>query len=110
MLVDEFQDTSRAQWELVAQLVRNWSEGVGAGAEVTVTMQDGSTAEMIWSVREQIAYLSTIVTLLPGDVIATGTPTGVGMGRGIFLKPGDVMVASVAGIGSIRNPVAAERL
>lgn len=72
------------------------------------TMQDGTTAEMIWTVAEQIAYLSTIVTLQPGDVIATGTPTGVGMGRGICLKPGDVMVASVEGIGSIRNPVEAE--
>lgn len=74
------------------------------------TMQEDSTGNMIWTVREQIAYLSTIVTLEPGDVIATGTPTGVGMGRGIFLKPGDVMEASVEGIGSIRNPVAAEEV
>jgi 2,4-didehydro-3-deoxy-L-rhamnonate hydrolase len=72
------------------------------------TMQAGTAAEMIWTVAEQIAYLSTIVTLHPGDVVATGTPTGVGMGRGIFLKPGDIMVASVEGIGSIRNPVEAE--
>lgn len=71
-------------------------------------MQDGTTAEMIWTVREQIAYLSTIVTLMPGDLIATGTPTGVGMSRGIFLRPGDVMTASVEGIGELRNPVAAE--
>jgi 2,4-diketo-3-deoxy-L-fuconate hydrolase len=71
-------------------------------------MQSGTAAEMIWTVAEQIAYISTIVTLQPGDIVATGTPTGVGMGRGIFLKPGDVMVASVSGIGSIRNPVEAE--
>lgn len=71
-------------------------------------MQQGTTAEMIWTVAEQIAYLSTIVTLMPGDVIATGTPTGVGMGRGIYLKPGDVMVASVGPIGELRNPVEAE--
>ena len=69
------------------------------------SMQDGTTAEMIWSVAEQIAYLSTIVTLSPGDVVATGTPTGVGMGRGVFLKAGDVMEATIAGIGKIRNPV-----
>lgn len=68
-------------------------------------MQDGTTADMIWTTAEQIAYLSTIVTLEPGDVIATGTPTGVGMGRGIFLKPGDVMTAWVEGIGTLRNPV-----
>ena len=42
-------------------------------------MQKDSTTNMIWTVREQVAYLSTIVTLEPGDVIATGTPTGVGM-------------------------------
>ena len=72
-------------------------------------MQDGATSEMIFSVAEQIAYLSRLLTLKPGDLIATGTPTGVGMGRGIFLKPGDVMKASVEGIGSIENPVVAER-
>ncbi|RDU96706.1 fumarylacetoacetate hydrolase family protein [Trinickia dinghuensis] len=69
------------------------------------TMQDGSTSEMIFSIAEQIHYLSSILTLHPGDVIATGTPTGVGMGRGIFLKPGDVMVASIDGIGAIENPL-----
>ena len=71
-------------------------------------MQDGSTSEMIFSVAEQIAYLSHIVTLKPGDLIATGTPTGVGMGRGIYLKDGDVMRASIEGIGGIENQVAAE--
>ncbi|MEZ5515201.1 MAG: fumarylacetoacetate hydrolase family protein [Steroidobacteraceae bacterium] len=71
-------------------------------------MQDSTTAEMIWTVAEQIAYLSTMLTLVPGDVIATGTPTGVGMGRGVFLKDGDVMVAAVNGIGELRSPVARE--
>ena len=71
------------------------------------TMQDGNTSEMIFSIAEQIHYLSTILTLQPGDLIATGTPTGVGMGRGIYLKPGDVMVASIDGIGSIENPLVA---
>ncbi|MBL8379569.1 MAG: fumarylacetoacetate hydrolase family protein [Burkholderiales bacterium] len=71
-------------------------------------MQDGSTGEMIFSVAEQIAYLSHILTLKPGDLIATGTPTGVGMGRGVFLKPGDVMRAAIEGIGSIENRVAAQ--
>jgi 2,4-diketo-3-deoxy-L-fuconate hydrolase len=71
-------------------------------------MQEDSTANMIWTVREQIAYLSTIVTLEPGDVIATGTPTGVGMGRGVFLKDGDKLSARVKGIGSLDNIVRAE--
>jgi len=72
------------------------------------TMQDASTAEMIFDVREQIAYLSSLATLEPGDIIATGTPTGVGMGRGIFLKPGDVMTAWIENIGALTNPVEAE--
>ncbi|PRX28480.1 2-keto-4-pentenoate hydratase/2-oxohepta-3-ene-1,7-dioic acid hydratase in catechol pathway [Paraburkholderia sp. BL18I3N2] len=70
-------------------------------------MQDGSTSGMIFNIAEQIEYLSTILTLQPGDLIATGTPTGVGMGRGVYLKAGDVMVASIDGIGSIENPLVA---
>lgn len=73
-------------------------------------MQEDTTANMIWTVREQIAYLSTIVTLQPGDVIATGTPTGVGMGRGVFLKRGDLVTATIDGIGTIANRVEADRL
>ena len=70
-------------------------------------MQDATTNAMIFDIREQIAYLSSILTLKPGDVLAIGTPTGVGMSRGIFLKPGDVMTASIESIGTLRNPVAA---
>lgn len=68
--------------------------------------QDDTSKTMIWTVREQISYLSTILTLEPGDIIATGTPAGVGAGKGIFLKAGDVMEAWVEGIGTLRNPVA----
>ncbi len=71
-------------------------------------MQDATSGAMIFDIREQIAYLSSILTLKPGDVLATGTPTGVGMSRGIFLKPGDVMTASIESIGTLRSPVAAE--
>jgi len=71
-------------------------------------MQDDTTANMIWTVREQIAYLSTIVTLEPGDVVATGTPTGVGMGRGVFLKDGDRIEATIDGIGTLANHVKAD--
>jgi 2-keto-4-pentenoate hydratase/2-oxohepta-3-ene-1,7-dioic acid hydratase in catechol pathway len=71
--------------------------------------QRDSSANMIWTVREQIAYLSTLVTLEPGDVIATGTPAGVGMASGTFLKNGDVMEASIEEIGTLRNPVVFER-
>lgn len=70
-----------------------------------VMMQDGTTASMIFSIAEQIAYLSSIATLRPGDVIATGTPAGVGMGRGTFLQAGDVMTATIEHIGVLENPV-----
>ncbi len=71
-------------------------------------MQDGNSGEMIFNAFEQIAYLSTLLALKPGDVIATGTPAGVGMGRGIFLMDGDHMVATIDGIGMLANPVRAE--
>ena len=71
-------------------------------------MQDATAEEMIFNIAEQIAYLSGILTLRGGDLIATGTPTGVGMGRGIYLKAGDVMVATVEQIGSIENRVVAQ--
>lgn len=70
-------------------------------------MQDDTAEGMIFNIAEQIAYLSGILTLQPGDLIATGTPDGVGMGRGVYLKAGDEMIASIEGIGSIRNRVVA---
>jgi 2,4-diketo-3-deoxy-L-fuconate hydrolase len=70
--------------------------------------QDSSTSEMIFSVAEQIAYISAIVPLVPGDVICTGTPAGVGMAKGRFLAPGDEMVCEIEGIGRLANRVAAD--
>lgn len=70
-------------------------------------MQNDTAEGMIFNIAEQIAYLSSMLTLRPGDLIATGTPTGVGMGRGVFLQPGDVMTASIERIGSLRNRVVA---
>ena len=70
-------------------------------------MQDSSTAAMIHDVYELVSYASHITTLRPGDVIATGTPPGVGSGRTppVFLKPGDVGVCTYEGIGTLTNPV-----
>jgi 2-keto-4-pentenoate hydratase/2-oxohepta-3-ene-1,7-dioic acid hydratase in catechol pathway len=72
-------------------------------------LQEGTTAQMIHTVAEQIVYASNIVTLRPGDVIATGTPPGVGSARNppILLKAGDRMECSYDGIGTLRNPVVA---
>src|SRR5579883_440466 len=72
-----------------------------------VMMQDGNSHDMIFNGFEQIAYLSRLVELRHGDLLATGTPAGVGMGRGIFLKPGDEVIARIGEIGEIRNPVVA---
>ena len=69
--------------------------------------QDSRTSQMIFSIAEQIAFLSAIVPLVPGDVICTGTCAGVGAGKGRFLAPGDVMVAEIEGIGSLENRVVA---
>ncbi|MFC1815090.1 fumarylacetoacetate hydrolase family protein [Thermodesulfobacteriota bacterium] len=78
-----------------------------------ITMQDASTSEMIFPVVELIKYLSTDMTLLPGTVILTGTPSGVGFSRepAVYLKPGDVVESTIEGIGTLVNPVrAAESL
>jgi len=68
-------------------------------------MQDSNSRFMIYSIGELVAYASSISTLEPGDVISTGTPSGVGAGRGIFLKRGDVVTATIEEIGSLQNPV-----
>jgi 2-keto-4-pentenoate hydratase/2-oxohepta-3-ene-1,7-dioic acid hydratase in catechol pathway len=71
------------------------------------TVQDGNSASMIFNVADTIAFLSQIMTLTPGDVIATGTPAGVGMSRDpqLFLRPGDVVEVEVESIGTLRNEV-----
>lgn len=68
-------------------------------------MQDGSTATMIFGVAHLVSYISRFMTLMPGDVIPTGTPPGVGMGRKPprFLKPGDVMRLGIDGLGEQRQ-------
>lgn len=72
--------------------------------------QETSTGEMVFDIYAQIAYLSTVMTLEPGDVLATGTPSGVGvaMQPPSFLKVGDVMRVEIDGIGHIENVVVAE--
>ncbi len=77
-----------------------------------VRMQDGHTSKMIFSVAEIIAHLSTLFTLWPGDVIATGTPTGVGMGQNPtprYLKPGDNVIATIDGLGHQSQTVVADQ-
>jgi 2-keto-4-pentenoate hydratase/2-oxohepta-3-ene-1,7-dioic acid hydratase in catechol pathway len=84
--------------------LRSWR--IPAGGE-PVPMQDGTTADLIFSVPELVAFISRQITLDPGDVIATGTPAGVGVFRDppVFLEPGDRIRCEIQGIGSVENPI-----
>ena len=63
--------------------------------------QDANTRDMIWSLAEQIAAILEHVTLEPGDILLTGTPAGVGLAIGTFLKVGDVIEAEIDGLGRL---------
>jgi 2-keto-4-pentenoate hydratase/2-oxohepta-3-ene-1,7-dioic acid hydratase in catechol pathway len=73
--------------------------------------QQDRTGRMLFPVARQIAYISTFTTLVPGDIIVTGTPTGAGarFDPPIWLKPGDVIEVEAEGMGILRNGVADER-
>jgi 2-keto-4-pentenoate hydratase/2-oxohepta-3-ene-1,7-dioic acid hydratase in catechol pathway len=73
-------------------------------------MQDGRLADLIFPIPELIAYISIFTALAPGDVIATGTPEGVGSARKppLFMRAGDVLEVDIPGIGRLRNPVVDE--
>ena len=75
-------------------------------------MQSAKTSEMIVDVPSCVEYFSSFTQLRPGDVIATGTPGGVGFARTppVWLQPGDVIEVSVEGIGTIRNTVVEEKV
>jgi 2-keto-4-pentenoate hydratase/2-oxohepta-3-ene-1,7-dioic acid hydratase in catechol pathway len=81
--------------------------GLSIGGE---TLQNSTTGELIFKIPDLIEYLSSITPLLPGDVVSTGTPSGVGMGRTPkrWLKAGDSVTVAIEGLGSLTNPVVAE--
>lgn len=70
-------------------------------------MQDSNTKQMIFSPADVVAYVSQVITLMPGDLIFTGTPPGVGFARKppVWLQPGDVVEVEIDGLGVLRNPV-----
>jgi 2-keto-4-pentenoate hydratase/2-oxohepta-3-ene-1,7-dioic acid hydratase in catechol pathway len=73
------------------------------------TMQDGTTANLIFKIPFLISYLSQFMTLLPGDIISTGTPAGVGLGMNpqVYLKPGDVVELGIDGLGISKQNIKA---
>jgi 2-keto-4-pentenoate hydratase/2-oxohepta-3-ene-1,7-dioic acid hydratase in catechol pathway len=71
-------------------------------------VQEGNTSNLIFSVAAAIAWLSRTITLVPGDIIATGTPAGVGGPQGIFLRDGDTVEVEVDRLGVLSNPVRAQ--
>jgi acylpyruvate hydrolase len=81
--------------------------GCRVGDEV---VQDSTTGDLLFDVPHLVSYLSTVMTLLPGDVIATGTPSGVGAGRKPprFLADGEVVTTTISGVGELRNRCRAE--
>ncbi len=88
--------------------IRSWRiAGSGPDAGREVQMQNGTTADMIFDIPALIEFVSAVITLEPGDVIPTGTPSGVGVFRDppVFLEPGDLVRVEVEGIGALTNPV-----
>jgi acylpyruvate hydrolase len=72
-----------------------------------ITLQEGNTRDMIFPIARTVAFLSSLMTLEPGDIVSTGTPSGVGFKRQppVFLRSGDVVEVEIERIGMIRNPV-----
>jgi acylpyruvate hydrolase len=91
--------------------VRSWlTAASGPDANRPLQMQDGNTSDLLFNVAELISLISEEVTLEPGDVIVTGTPSGVGVFREppVFLEPGDLVRVEVERIGSLTNPITDE--
>ena len=90
--------------------LRSWRvPAVGRDAGRPVPMQDARTDDMIFDVAHLLSFISHAITLEPGDVVLTGTPSGVGVFRDppVFLEPGDVVVVEVEGVGRLTNPIVA---
>jgi 2-keto-4-pentenoate hydratase/2-oxohepta-3-ene-1,7-dioic acid hydratase in catechol pathway len=91
--------------------VRSWrTAATGPDAGKPFQMQDGNTSDLLFGIAELISIISHDVTLDPGDIIVTGTPSGVGVFREpqVFLEPGDLVTVEVEHIGSLTNPITDE--
>ena len=98
-------DTFAALGPCVADVDYAAAGGVGVQGLVNgETRQDSSTAQLVFSIDYLVAYITRVMTLLPGDIIATGTPSGIGP-----LRPGDRVTIKVAGVGELTNAVTGEQ-
>ncbi|MGE0305287.1 MAG: fumarylacetoacetate hydrolase family protein [Acidimicrobiia bacterium] len=98
-------------WMVTADELPKGGDGLRVTCEVDgVMMQDSTTSDLIFDVATIISYFSNVAALEPGDIIATGTPSGVGAGRRppVFLRPGQVVRTSIDGIGELVNRVVGE--
>jgi fumarylacetoacetase-like protein len=95
---------------LFVQVSSCWSHTGKAARQVRKSASPAGGTSSRFGVAEIIAFLSTLMTLRPGDIIATGTPAGIGFKREppVYLQPGDVVEVEIEGIGTIRNPVVSE--
>jgi 2-keto-4-pentenoate hydratase/2-oxohepta-3-ene-1,7-dioic acid hydratase in catechol pathway len=106
-----FDDSASLGPEIVTAESVNFAKGLAVTCQVNgETLQQGNTAEMIFSLPFLIATLTEVMTLHAGDIILTGTPAGVGFARKppLYLKGGDVVTCSIEGVGTLQNPVVAE--
>jgi 2-keto-4-pentenoate hydratase/2-oxohepta-3-ene-1,7-dioic acid hydratase in catechol pathway len=88
--------------------LRSWRiPGNGPDAGTAIPMQHGSTSDLVFGVPALVSFISQHITLEPGDLIATGTPAGVGVFRDppVFLEPGDRVRCEIEGIGAVENPI-----
>lgn len=112
---DSFHDWLHGKWFDTFSCVGPWivsADDVQNPQELDISLtlngemrQSSNTRMMIYPIKEMVSFISHVVTLQPGDIIATGTPSGVGKASGRFLADGDVLSVTVEGIGTLTNPV-----
>lgn len=102
--------TPLGPWLVTADEMDGSKGRIACGVNGSV-VQDADIADLVFGPAALVSYISQIVTLVPGDVIATGTPSGIGAGRTppLFLKDGDVVTTTIEGVGECRNTVRASR-
>ena len=115
---DKFHDWLHGKWFDTFCCVGPWivtADEIANPADLTIDLsvngqryQHASTGDMTFNIAELLSFASHITTLSPGDLLLTGTPSGVGKASGRFLAAGDVVTLSISGVGTLTNPVASD--